>query len=576
MKWFRFLLLTIVLFYLHPEVFSESPALPPSGEDATRDVLKNMDTLMLDELLALARAYSDSGQIQLSIYADKEILSRTHHEPMEEPRGDVFLRLGHSFYHLGEFDQSLQHLMKALDFYQHRGDSIYEARVLNNIANIYSQHGDYELALEYYFACLGIFQQVGHTRGISITYANIGYIKGQLGEHDAGLFYLEKSLDISESAGIKDIVGQLIIIGFNYREQGQLERAIEYYHRAWQTSRELGSHWNMVRSLNNLGSVYLEAGRYSLARARLIEAREYLEEYDFRELKKDNYFTSSLLYEKTDNPAQALEYYKKYETLKDDLFSKEKVKMISEIKTLHEIERREQEIKLLRAENEVYNQEIAARKARYRIVLTGGVLVTLLLGLLYFQSRQKTNAYRQLVLKNLEIVEKEKSAVSYTEPNGAPPLYEPLENMTGEEPENDDVASERYGSSSLSEAQKISLLLQIKNLFELNKVFKDPELSLDKLAGMLNTNNKYISQIINESFNKSFINYVNEYRIREARKLLADPDFSQYTIETVAEMVGFKSKSAFNRSFKKITGLTPSFFQKSSLESFHFSEVVHS
>jgi AraC-like DNA-binding protein len=579
MKQLHFVILFLLLLaILHGLRAGENLHTIANVNDREGNLLPYIDDLSPKELLDLATEYSNDANIKGAIYTNKEFLNRTADDPYFEPRGEVFLNLAWSYYQLGEFDKSLQHLFTALDFYQFHNDSLKLARVYNNMANIYSQYGDYEEALEYYFACLEIFEAAEDDHGLSIIYANIGYIKGQLKEYEEGLFYLKKSLDVSERAGIKDIIGQLHIIGFNYREQNKPLQAAEYYTRALETAKEIGNAWNIIRSLNNLGSLYIELRRFERSESYLAEAQKYLEEYDFRELEKDNLFIRSLLYEEMNQPLRALELYKQYEAIKDEMYSKEKLKVISELKTVHEIERKEQEIKLLQAENEVINKEIQARKTRYRIVLTGGVLVTLLLTMLYFQSRQKMSAYRQLVLKNLEIIEREKKQ---KEVSRLPDLSNQAKTIPAKfddelkNADTDDSAGVRYVTSSLSDEQKNILLQKVRYQFDVEKIFQDPELSLDKLATLLDTNNKYLSQIINESFNKSFISYVHDYRIKEAMKLLADKAYSQYTIETVAEMVGFNSKSAFNRSFKRITGLTPSFFQKTSLESQPIPELFN-
>ena len=57
-----------------------------------------------------------------------------------------------------------------------------------------------------------------------------------------------------------------------------------------------------------------------------------------------------------------------------------------------------------------------------------------------------------------------------------------------------------------------------------------------------------------------FNNFVNEYRVKEVRKRLINSESNNYSIEGIAKSVGFHSKSTFNASFKKCTGVTPSFF----------------
>jgi len=96
---------------------------------------------------------------------------------------------------------------------------------------------------------------------------------------------------------------------------------------------------------------------------------------------------------------------------------------------------------------------------------------------------------------------------------------------------------------------------------EEEKLYLDASLTIHSLAYQLNSNNKYISQLINNDFKKNFVLFVNEYRIREAKKLLLDEANNNITIESIGYDVGFKSKSAFNATFKKITNQTPSEFR---------------
>ena len=79
---------------------------------------------------------------------------------------------------------------------------------------------------------------------------------------------------------------------------------------------------------------------------------------------------------------------------------------------------------------------------------------------------------------------------------------------------------------------------------------------------MLSVPQHHLSQILNEKLNQNFFDFVNNYRIQEAKKLLVSPDGGLLTILAIAEEVGFNSKSAFNNAFKKVTNTTPSEFRK--------------
>ncbi len=94
------------------------------------------------------------------------------------------------------------------------------------------------------------------------------------------------------------------------------------------------------------------------------------------------------------------------------------------------------------------------------------------------------------------------------------------------------------------------------------KPYLDPDLSLDQLSTQLGIRPKLCSQVINEGMGTNFFEFVNQYRIEEAKRLLTNPPDPRITVLEVLYEVGFNSKSSFNTIFKKQTGLTPSEFKK--------------
>ena len=113
---------------------------------------------------------------------------------------------------------------------------------------------------------------------------------------------------------------------------------------------------------------------------------------------------------------------------------------------------------------------------------------------------------------------------------------------------------------------KNDFFIELKRLLEIamvkDKVYLNDALTIHSLAAQLKTNRKYLSQLINTEFKKSFVVFINEYRVAEAKALLKSEENKHFTIEAIGYKSGFKSKSAFNSAFKKITGETPSSFLK--------------
>ncbi len=101
---------------------------------------------------------------------------------------------------------------------------------------------------------------------------------------------------------------------------------------------------------------------------------------------------------------------------------------------------------------------------------------------------------------------------------------------------------------------------KINILFETKKIYTNPDLTLSILAKELNVRPQLLSQFINDNLNKGFTQFINEYRIEEAKRLLKAN--TPFKIDAVGFESGFNSSSTFYSSFKKITGTTPSNYQK--------------
>ncbi|MFD2823223.1 helix-turn-helix domain-containing protein [Lacinutrix iliipiscaria] len=94
------------------------------------------------------------------------------------------------------------------------------------------------------------------------------------------------------------------------------------------------------------------------------------------------------------------------------------------------------------------------------------------------------------------------------------------------------------------------------------KRFLDSSLTLEKTAQALELSQGHLSKIINTELQISFSDYINSLRVEEAKSYLEDSEFSNYTLVAIGLEAGFNSKSAFNASFKKHTGKTPSEYKQ--------------
>jgi AraC-like DNA-binding protein len=120
----------------------------------------------------------------------------------------------------------------------------------------------------------------------------------------------------------------------------------------------------------------------------------------------------------------------------------------------------------------------------------------------------------------------------------------------------------KYEKSGLQKETADKIHQDLNLLMQTQKVFKSEELSLAQLAQQLGVHPNYLSQVINTYESKSFYDYINTLRIGEFKALVLLPENSRFTLLSLAFECGFNSKTAFNRNFKKITGLSPSEYLK--------------
>jgi AraC-like DNA-binding protein len=199
-----------------------------------------------------------------------------------------------------------------------------------------------------------------------------------------------------------------------------------------------------------------------------------------------------------------------------------------------DIDRVESEMDILEKNMILKNIEVKRKRIIAVSSATGFTVMIIFTILIFLIHRRKRNAYDQLMEKNLAIIKEHSKQLS-------------TKNKITE-------------SNSLDTQKSNDLLTRLNKLVDDQKIFLDPNISLKKLANKLNTNSTYLSRLINHNYQTNFTGFINEYRIKEAQKLMTEKTGQYLSIEGIAMKVGFRSKSVFNPAFKKHTGVTPSYY----------------
>lgn len=119
----------------------------------------------------------------------------------------------------------------------------------------------------------------------------------------------------------------------------------------------------------------------------------------------------------------------------------------------------------------------------------------------------------------------------------------------------------KYLDKTIDNHEAELLINDLEHLMTQEHLFKDPNITLPKVAKALKTSPGRLSMVLNNNMNVSFSNYLNQNRIKEAQHIMKT--YPNYSLETISFDCGFNSKSAFYAAFKKHTGYTPSKYRDS-------------
>ena len=125
--------------------------------------------------------------------------------------------------------------------------------------------------------------------------------------------------------------------------------------------------------------------------------------------------------------------------------------------------------------------------------------------------------------------------------------------------------SGKYQGSTLSRETRARYSDKVKQYMISHKPYLNSNLKIDDLARELSMPSWHLSQVLNQEFKQSFFDFINSYRINEAKQLLTSSGQSGQTILEILYQVGFNTKASFNKAFKKHVGITPSDYKKGQL-----------
>lgn len=302
-----------------------------------------------------------------------------------------------------------------------------------------------------------------------------------------------------------------------------------------------------------LGRVYTDMQMKDSAMAYFGRAEKIAKDFKYPELLVSVYGNMSEAALSFRDSLAASEYgFKKYEIAEQSLKTGE-LNRIHELEMLHETNQFAERLNKLAMEEKM--------KSRILIVVAAALFL-LSISFIYIlvqnrSLRRKNKFLFETNLKDMRVDNHESQ--SYNESVPATSIKNQSSEVSKEK--------EKYASSSLSDEIGAVLEQRIRNVMADEKVFCREGFCLKELAEMCQSNSKYVSQVLNERMGTTFSQMLIGCRISEARKRFLDFDkYGNMTIEAIVAELGFRSRTTFSNTFKKVTGLSPSEFQRMARE----------
>ncbi len=432
----------------------------------------------------------------------------------------------------GVYDSASYYYIKALDLAEKIEAKENIEAILNNLAILNIKSHSFENGIKYFERLVQLAEEEHAPEKKAPYLLNLSLAYAQNGELKKAEKNLKALFSSTKNNFYKAVAANSLSYIFNISERfKEAEKygkfAVKYAKKEKDLQLELEAMTNYSNALRSLKKLD-EAEKIISRILRLSKENNLLEQY------VNALGNIALLYEDKGDYKLALEYQKKFSAMSDSLLNENVTKQINELQVKYETEKKDREIALRDAAIERKN--IAIRYSAFVAVIS-----TIFLIVVFILYTKKRKAYLEITRMHLSEIQEEKSKERVNK-------------------KGDEGVSEE---SKLREEKVEALFAELEKKIKEEKLFTQKDLTLGKLAAEFNVSAKYLSQVIHQKYGTTFPDFINKLRVKEVAKLLIDPAYDNFSLEGIAELAGFKSRSVFNSAFKKFMGVTPSFYQNS-------------
>ncbi len=303
---------------------------------------------LYDDLIAvkihLAGCYQKISDYERTIKIYLETLQLATIKKINSKIPVIYNNLGITYFYLKNYDKALDFFNKALNLKTGKNNEK-RASTLHNIGMIYRNIEDYSKAIDYYNQALKIRIKEKDTLKIAANYINLGNV---------------------------------------YREQKKAKKALEYFKKAYSLNKHFKNTTLEISALSNFALIYSYLKNNALAEKYIEKSLKLANKQSSKKIKATTYKIASYVFSKNGDYEKALEFYKEYNKINNDIFSLRKSKQIANMQIKYETEKIENENKVLKAQ-ELLKTETLAKSRTLNISLIGFLLFSLAIVIILIQ-----------------------------------------------------------------------------------------------------------------------------------------------------------------------------------------------
>jgi class 3 adenylate cyclase len=355
-----------------------------------------VDTLRVGILIDLGRELWATSPREARSYA-AEALGIAERVGFKRGIANALNTIGVSYFYQGWYDIALEHYQKSLAIRQEIKDLRGIGNSINNIGLIYAAQNKHDEALKYGFQALAVYKESNAKSSSAAAYNNIGIAYRKKKMFDSAEAMHQAALEVLKS--INNPNGLALTynsFGTLYLERGDYQRALEYQRTAISLYQKNNNHKGLLDAHFGAATALKSGGKYDAALRSLDSAMMFANSLNARKELRDCFGVLAEIEEKIGNFSGAYYNLKRYEALKDSLFSEEVSTKAAEFNAKYDAEMRSKQIALLTSEKE--------RQTLLRNVLLGASLMGLIGAmLLYNRYRLKQRSEAALQAANAEL-----------------------------------------------------------------------------------------------------------------------------------------------------------------------------